>query len=119
RRLTNVEPILGTEADPKLPDSSVDTILMVDVYHEFSYPCEMTQAMIRALKPGGRLVFVEYRLEDPKVWIKLVHKMTEKQVRMEMEPHPLTWDTTLDVLPAQHIVIFKKNGKTANDAKPR
>ena len=65
--------------DPKLPADGVDLILMVDVYHEFSHPYEMTEAMVKALKPGGRLVFVEYRLEDPKVPIKLVHKMTESR----------------------------------------
>ena len=110
RKLSNVEPIRGTESDPKLPAGAVDLILMVDVYHEFAYPWEMTQAMIRSLKPGGRLVFVEYRLEDPQVWIKLVHKMTEKQVRKEMEPHPVRWVETLDILPMQHVIVFKKNG---------
>jgi ubiquinone/menaquinone biosynthesis C-methylase UbiE len=109
RKVANIEPIQGTATDPKLPPDSVDLILMVDVYHEFEYPFEMTQAMVRALKPGGRLVFVEFRLEDPKVPIKLVHKMTEKQVRKEMEPHPLTWVETLDTLPWQHVIVFKKN----------
>jgi precorrin-6B methylase 2 len=105
----NIQPILGTESDPKLPSNAVDLILMVDVYHEFSFPFEMTAALVKALKPGGRLVFVEYRKEDPEVWIKLVHKMTEKQVKKEMGPHPLTWLQTSEVLPMQHIVIFKKN----------
>src|ERR1700687_5598890 len=87
--VTNIDLIQGTESDPKLPASSTDLILMVDVYHEFSYPWEMTTAMVRALKPGGRLVFVEYRKEDPEVPIKLVHKMSQKQVLKEMEPHAL------------------------------
>jgi precorrin-6B methylase 2 len=108
RQVSNVEPILGTETDPRLPANGVDLILMVDVYHEFAYPYEMTEAMVGSLKAGGRLVFVEYRLEDPKVWIKLVHKMNEKQVRKEMEPHPLQWVQTNETLPSQHIVIFKK-----------
>src|SRR5262249_758243 len=86
-RVTNVEPILGTITDPKLPAASVDLILMVDVYHEFSHPYEMTEAMLKALKPGGRLVFVEYRLEDPKVPILLVHKMSQRQVLKEMAIH--------------------------------
>jgi SAM-dependent methyltransferase len=111
RQLSHIEPILGTETDPKLPAGTVDLILMVDVYHEFSYPWEMTQAMVRSLKPDGRLVFVEYRLEDPLVLIKLVHKMTEKQVRKEMEPHPVRWVETLDSLPSQHVIIFKKNAE--------
>jgi SAM-dependent methyltransferase len=108
RGIRNVEPILGTEDDPKLPANAVDLILLVDVYHEFSYPWEMTRAMVRALKPGGRLVFVEYRLEDPEVPIKLVHKMSERQVLKEMAPHPLTWVKTMAVLPRQHIIIFRK-----------
>jgi precorrin-6B methylase 2 len=109
--VTNIDLIQGTESDPKLPASAVDLILMVDVYHEFSYPWEMTTAMVRALRPGGRLVFVEYRKEDPEVPIKLVHKMTERQVLKEMSLHPLTWVKTLGVLPRQHIIVFKKNGK--------
>jgi ubiquinone/menaquinone biosynthesis C-methylase UbiE len=106
--LENIEPILGAEANPKLPDSSVDLILLVDVYHEFSYPYEMTTAMIKALKPGGRLVFAEFRKEDDKVPILQVHKMTEKQVLKEMEPHPLKWVKTDKTLPWQHVIIFEK-----------
>lgn len=104
----NVVPLLGTITDPKLPPASVDLILLVDVYHEFDHPYEMTTAMVRALKPGGRLVFVEYRKEDPNVPIKLVHKMTEKQVRYEMSIFPLKWVETLNILPRQHIIIFRK-----------
>ena len=85
-----------------------DLILLVDVYHEFSHPYEMTEAMVKALKPGGRLVFVEFRLEDPKVPIKLVHKMTERQVLKEMSVHPLRHVETVATLPWQHIVIFEK-----------
>jgi ubiquinone/menaquinone biosynthesis C-methylase UbiE len=113
RKLTNIEPIQGTESDPKLPADAVDLILMVDVYHEFAYPYEMTVAMARALKPGGRLIFVEYRLEDPMVWIKPVHKMLERQVRKEMEGHPLAWVETLEFLPSQHVLIFKKKAEPA------
>jgi precorrin-6B methylase 2 len=119
RKVANVELILGTETDPKLPAGAVDLILMVDVYHEFSYPCEMTQALVRSLKPDGRLVFVEYRLEDPKVWIKLVHKMSENQVRKEMELHPVRWIETLNILPLQHVIIFKKNGEPSKEAKSK
>ena len=108
KKVTNVEPILGTITDPKLPAAGVDLILMVDVYHEFDHPLEMTEAMVKALKPGGRLVFVEYRLEDKDVPIKLVHKMSEKQVVKEMAPHPLRYVKTLDGLPWQHIIIFEK-----------
>jgi ubiquinone/menaquinone biosynthesis C-methylase UbiE len=104
----NIEPIRGTASDPKLPPAGVDLILMVDVYHEFSFPWEMTAAMLRALKPGGKLVFVEYRKEDPTVPIKLVHKMTEKQVLTEMSAFPLRWAATLDPLPRQHVIILER-----------
>ena len=111
RDLRNIELILGTETDPKLPAEAVDLILLVDVYHEFSFPWEMTRAMVRALRPGGRLVFVEYRKEDPDVPIKLVHKMMERQVLKEMAPHPLIWVKTVGTLPRQHIIVFKKTGE--------
>src|SRR5215470_10037339 len=87
--VTNVQSVRGTLTNPNLPAGAIDLILMVDVYHEFSHPYEMTEAMVKALKPGGRLVFVEYRLEDPKVPIKLVHKMTERQVVKEMAEFPV------------------------------
>ena len=86
----------------------VDLILMVDVYHEFDHPFEMVAAMCRSLKPGGRIVFVEFRGEDPNVPIKLVHKMTEAQVRREMSVHPLDWVETIVTLPQQHIIVFRK-----------
>lgn len=111
RRITNVELLEGTETDPKLPAGAIDTILMVDVYHEFSHPWEMTTAMLTALRPGGRMVFVEFRLEDESIPIKLVHKMTQKQVRKEMEPHPLNWARTIDTLPWQHVIIFEKKAQ--------
>ena len=107
-KVLNVKPVLGTETDPKLPPGKVDLILLVDVYHEFDQPFEMTQAMTRALKPGGRIAFVEFRGEDPKVPIKLVHKMTEAQVRKEMSLHQLEWVETLEALPIQHIIVFRK-----------
>jgi len=107
-KVENIEPVLGEVDDPKLPEASVDAILLVDVYHEFEFPYEMTAAMVRALRPGGRIVFVEYRLEDPDVPIKRVHKMSQKQVLREMAPHGLRWVGTLDVLPRQHIILFEK-----------
>jgi len=108
RKIKHIETIQGTETDPKLPKEAVDLILLVDVYHEFSHPFEMVENMVKSLKPGGRLVFVEYRMEDPEVPIKLVHKMTEKQVIKEMEPHPLKHLKTDKKLPWQHIIIFEK-----------
>ena len=106
--ITNVVPILGTLTDPKLPPASLDMILMVDVYHEFSHPFEMTTAMVRALKPGGRLIFVEFRKEEAWIPIKTVHKMSEAQVRKEMSYHPLEWTETLKELPIQHVIVFKR-----------
>ena len=108
KKAKNVETILGTLTDPKLPAEGVDVILLVDVYHEFSHPYEMTVEMVKSLKTGGRMVFVEYRLEDAKVPIKLVHKMTEKQVKKEMDEFPLRYVKTIDVLPWQHVIIFEK-----------
>jgi ubiquinone/menaquinone biosynthesis C-methylase UbiE len=104
----NVKPVLGDIADPRLAPASVDLILMVDVYHEFDHPHEMVDAMVRSLKPGGRMVFVEFRGEDPAIAIKPLHKMTEAQVRKEMAAFPLKWVETSEVLPIQHIIIFQK-----------
>jgi len=108
RKITNVKGVLGTITDPKLPPRSVDVVLMVDVYHEFDHPHEMAAAICKALKPGGRVVFVEFRAEDPQVPIKEVHKMSEAQVRKEMSVQPLQWVETIETLPWQHIIIFKK-----------
>ena len=108
-KITTVKPVLGTTTDPKLPPGSCDTMIMVDVYHEFDFPFEMIRNMIAALKPGGRIVFVEYRKEDPAVPIKEVHKMSEAQVKKEMTAHPpLEHVETIGVLPRQHIIVFRK-----------
>lgn len=108
-QVKNIEPVMGDGADPKLPDDSVDMILMVDVYHEFAQPFEMTQKLVKALKPGGRLIFVEFRKEDPKVPIKEVHKMTERQVIKEMDAFSeLKHVETSRDLPWQHVITFKK-----------
>jgi ubiquinone/menaquinone biosynthesis C-methylase UbiE len=107
--VSNIETVLGEEADPKLADESIDAILMVDVYHEFAKPYEMTQKMVKCLKPGGRLIFVEFRKEDPKVPIKEVHKMSERQVLKEMEEFKqLKHAETYSKLPWQHVITFKK-----------
>lgn len=108
-KIRNVQPVLGTNKDPKLPEKSCDTMIMVDVYHEFDFPHEMIRSMIRALKPGGRIVLVEYRKEDPTVPIKEVHKMSEAQIKKEMTSHSeLEHAETIRTLPRQHIVIFRK-----------
>lgn len=106
-----VKPVLGTSTDPKLSRASVDLVLMVDVYHEFDHPFEMIDAMCQSLKPGGRIVFVEFRGEDPDVPIKRVHKMTEAQLRKEMSVHPLDWVETLGGLPQQHVIVFRKSAE--------
>jgi SAM-dependent methyltransferase len=106
--ISNVVPVLGTVSDPHLPTASVDLVLMVDVYHEFDFPYEMMAAICRSLKPTGRVVFVEYRAEDPQVPIKPVHKMSEAQVRKEMAVLPLRCIHTIEVLPRQHILVFAK-----------
>jgi ubiquinone/menaquinone biosynthesis C-methylase UbiE len=106
--LTNVVPLLGTITDPKLPPNGVDLAIMVDVYHEFDHPYEMISNIMKGIKPGGRLVFVEYRLEDPEVPIKLVHKMSVAQVRKEMSLFPLRFVASLETLPRQHIIVFRK-----------
>ncbi|MEY5009376.1 MAG: hypothetical protein RLZZ253_515 [Verrucomicrobiota bacterium] len=104
-----VTPILGTVTNPKLPAQSCDLMLLVDVYHEFDHPYEMIASLVPALRPGGRLVLVEYRLEDPNVPIKLVHKMSEQQVRREIGLHQeLQFLETKTVLPQQHIVVFAR-----------
>lgn len=107
-KVKNVQPVLGTITNPKLKESSVDLILLVDVYHEFSHPYEMTVELVKSLKPKGRMIFVEFRLEDPLVPIKVVHKMSQKQVIREMEPHPVRHVETQNHLPWQHVMIFEK-----------
>jgi len=107
--ISNMKALLGTTTDPKLPPAGVDLIIMVDVYHEFDQPFEMTGNMIHGLKPGGRLIFVEFRGEDPEVPIKAVHKMTEAQVKKEMGVFPeLEWVETNESLPRQHIIVFRR-----------
>ena len=108
RSIINVEPILGEVRDPNLPKSSVDLALMVDAYHEFAYPREMMEGIVRGLKPGGRVVLVEYRGENPFIFIKALHKMTQKQVRKEMSAVGLVWLETKDFLPQQHLMVFEK-----------
>ena len=104
----NVVSVLGTESDTTLPAQQVDVVLLVDAYHEFSYPREMMESIFRGLKPGGRLVQVEYRAEDPDVPIKRVHKMSVDQARKEMAAVGLVWKETKDFLPQQHFIVYEK-----------
>lgn len=108
QRISNVEPVLGTTRDPKLPSNSVDVVVMVDAYHEFDHPREMMEAIVRALRPRGRVIDLEYRAEDPQVMIKPHHKMTEAQVKKEMGAVGLVHVKTLETLPQQHFLIFQK-----------
>ena len=107
-KLLNVEPILGTEQDPKLPANSCDAIILVDVYHEFSKPQEMLQKLKEALKDDGRLILLEYRKEDPYVPIRPEHKMSVKEAKLEVEGEGFTLQKVMEDLPWQHILIFKK-----------
>jgi SAM-dependent methyltransferase len=118
--IKNVKPIRCTSTDPKLPEGRLDLVLMVDVYHECSEPEATLQGLRKALKPGGRLVLVEFRAEDPEVPIKPEHKMTLAQVRRELEPQGFTFKESLEFLPWQHIIIFEKPATPppTGDGKP-
>ena len=106
--LAQVRPLLGGVDDVRLPAASVDLAIMVDVYHELEFPREVLASIVRSLKPGGRVVFVEYRAEDARVPIKPIHKMSEAQVRREASASALTWERTAGGLPWQHVVVFRK-----------
>ncbi len=106
--ITNVETILGQEDSPNLPAESIDLAFMVDAYHEFAYPREMMEGIVKALKPGGRVVLLEYRKENPMIMIKPLHKMTQKQVKKELKAVGLKWQTTKEFLPEQHFLVFSK-----------
>jgi ubiquinone/menaquinone biosynthesis C-methylase UbiE len=105
-KITNVTLVQGAIDDPKLPPASVDLELMVDVYHEFSQPQAMLRGLRQALKPGGRLVLVEYRKEDPSIPIRLEHKMTVAEAKMEVEAEGFALSKVDESLPRQHILIF-------------
>ena len=106
--IVNVETILGKEDNPNLPAASIDLAFMVDAYHEFAYPREMMAGIYQALKPGGRVVLLEYRKENPMIMIKSLHKMTQKQVKKELKAVGLNWQTTKEFLPEQHFLVFNK-----------
>lgn len=108
RNAQNVVPTLGSEQNPNLPENAIDVALLVDAYHEFEYPFEMMQAIVKSLKAGGRVIQIEYRAEDDAVPIKPLHKMSEAQVKKEMRAVGLKWVATKSGLPWQHIFIFEK-----------
>jgi ubiquinone/menaquinone biosynthesis C-methylase UbiE len=107
-RITNVQLVLGAPDDPKLPPASIDLALLVDVYHEFSQPQAMLRGIHEALKPGGRLVLLEYKKEDPSIPIRPEHKMSVSEAKMEVEPEGFRLGRVDDGLPWQHILIFNK-----------
>lgn len=106
--ITNVVPHLGKEDSVDLPPASLDAALMVDAYHEFSYPAEMLASLHCALKPGGKIYLLEFRAEDPKVPIKRLHKMTETQARLELEGAGFRFISNKSELPWQHFLVFEK-----------
>jgi ubiquinone/menaquinone biosynthesis C-methylase UbiE len=106
---TNIDTILGLLHDPKLPEGTVDLILLVDVYHEFSHPEQMLTAMRRALKPDGRIALVEYRAEDPNVPIKPLHKMSKQQILKEFPANGFKLVKEFDRLPWQHLMFFGRD----------
>jgi ubiquinone/menaquinone biosynthesis C-methylase UbiE len=127
--IKNVKPVRATPTDTKLPEGKVDLVLMVDVYHECSDPEAVLKGIHKALKPGGRLVLVEFRAEDPEVPIIPEHKMTLAQVRRELEPQGFQFKDSLEFLPWQHIIFFEKPGdekkpangetKSSKDSAPK
>ncbi len=106
-KLTNIKTVLGSRVDPRLPEHSQDLVLLVDVYHELSNPAEMLKAIRTSLKPHGRLVLGEFRLEDPNVPIKLLHKMSKEQVLKEIPPAGFRLVEEFDKLPWQHLMFFE------------
>lgn len=108
RNVSNIIPHVGTLTDTQLAPNSIDVVLIVDAYHEFSHPKEMMDSIVAALKPGGRLVQLEYRKEDISIPIKPLHKMSERQVIKEISAVGLEHIETRDFLDLQHFMVFKK-----------
>ena len=106
--LSQIEVRLSSVDDIKLPKNSIDMAIMVDVYHELAYPYEVMSSIMQALKPRGRIVFVEYKAEDARVPIKPLHKMSEAQIKREAGIFLLEWERTVSTLPWQHVVVFRK-----------
>tara|TARA_B110000908_G_scaffold87393_1_gene104320 strand:+ start:427 stop:1155 length:729 start_codon:yes stop_codon:yes gene_type:complete len=106
--IQNIETVLASKTNPNIPADSVDVVLLVDAYHEFSHPREVMAAVSKGLKPGGRVILVEYRGEDRKVPIKRLHKMTQQQAKKELNAVGLRWQRTDQYLPQQHVMVFIK-----------
>ena len=100
--------VYAVDVQPEMIQMLGDLAIMVDVYHELEFPYQVMESLVRALKPGGRVVVVEYRAEDPAVPIKPLHKMSEAQVKKEAAAHALVYERTANTLPWQHVVVFRK-----------
>ncbi len=111
RHVTNIQTVLGTESDPRLPAGTLDLVLLIDVYHEFSRPQRMLRGIRESLKPDGRLVLLEFRKEDPTVPIRPEHKMSVEEVKAEVTPEGYQFEKVVDTLPWQHIIYFRKSGQ--------
>lgn len=109
QKLTNIETVLGTVSNPKLPPATMDLVILVDVYHEFSRPQRMLDRIRESLKPDGRLVLLEFRKEDPSVPIRPEHKMSLSEVKAEVIPEGFVFEKSVETLPWQHIIFFKKS----------
>jgi len=107
-RIGNVRPVLGVPDDPNLPANAIDLAILVDVYHEFSQPQAMLRRLHDALKPGAKLVLLEYRKEDPSIPIRPEHKMSVAEAKMELEPEGFRLGRVDDGLPRQHVLIFTR-----------
>jgi ubiquinone/menaquinone biosynthesis C-methylase UbiE len=107
-QFANIELVLGTDVDARLPENAIDLALLVDVYHEFQHPQEMLRSIRRSLKTGGQLVLVEYRKEDPTIPIAPAHRMSTADARTEVEAEGFTFDRVIPGLPRQHIIVFHK-----------
>jgi len=106
--VSQVVPILATSKSPELPAESIDLALFVDVYHELEWPLEVMTALVESIKPGGKVVLVEYKAEMPRLPIARLHKMTAEQAELEMAAVGLYMVDNIDVLPRQHLLIFSK-----------
>ncbi len=116
--ITNIELVLADECDPRLLGRSIDLVLLVDAYHEFSCPREVMLGVVQSLAPNGRVVLVEYRGEDPNIGIKPLHTMTLDQAKKEMSAVGLAFDRVSDVLPKQHLMTFRKRDDLPHTPPP-
>ena len=105
----NIEPILSTEKDTKLPENQVDLLILVDVYHEFSFPGKMLEGIRKSLKDDGVVALLEFRAEDATVPIRPLHKMSKKQIMKEYTANGFKLVREFDGLPWQHLMYFGRD----------